>query len=330
MEANGFSFKKYMIASILKLLTGKELILYSPHRQTFPLVKEVHNRSRYLFFSYSVVLRIIPFRITDKRKLKVLYLMLKLIKPKLIVGINWIGRDSALFKLWTKNNNSKYIVIQHGSYVGGIVTDISHRYVNCDEFWVWSPYFKNLFESYNVGKRSTISVFGNPIYNNLGRSTYSYSRGSYSSGSILLVPSVVEYSRLKYFYQFIKKLKEIGFEITIKEHNYQNRISKAIQGSKKTTDDVYSLLASKKFDIVISDHSTVLIDAILFKNNVLYFGVPGVLNEYTSNRFTDYLTNVYNLYEHWLNKEEVYNLVDQKAQEVLFTEMVSLKNNLFP
>lgn len=320
-------FDKYrMLNKILKFWLGKELVLYSSHRNSQPIVDDVNNKKKFVFIPYNFFFRFIPFKHYDKRKYIVLYHILLLLSPKYILSINWIGREAAVFKLWSvKQPSSKSVVIQHGGYIGGIVTDIPHRHVHCDVFWVWGDYFKQQFEHYNQGKNVSIIARGNPIYNSFDRQSFQYS--ATKTGKVLLAPSGIKGERLNALYKLHLKLLEMGFDVYLKEHRFQSEKYAEIKNIKKITGDTYAILRENKYDFIVCDHGSIMLDAIFFKNHVLFFSASGTLHEYTENCYTTFLKNMHDEMKSIKEKAHVYSLIEIKAQEQLFQKMITLNSN---
>ena len=124
-----------MIAGLVKFLLGKKLVLYNRHRQTIPIIQNAANRKEFFFVEMSKIWGMIPLRSTQKAKFKVMYWILSLLNPTYIIDINWITSYQTLFLIWArKHKDSTFVVFQHGSYIGGIVTDKAHRFTKCDVF----------------------------------------------------------------------------------------------------------------------------------------------------------------------------------------------------
>lgn len=309
-----------MINSLVKYFTKKEIVLYNKHRQSIPIVNNKRNRKKYIFLNFNRILSKIPIKSEYKLKYKVAYIILNFISPKYIMDINWISRMSCLYKLWTKNHlKSKYIVIQHGSYVGGVVTDIPHRYTNCDVFLVWGNYFKILFENYNKGKKIDILNFGNPVYNEFNRDDFHYKDEHQSKIKVLLAPSAIEGEPLEQLYKLYDKLVELGFDVKIKEHSMQNKFAQITRLPKELCSPL-KLLKDQHYDIIVSDHSSIILDAIFFKNPVVSFS-------YQETKFLEYLDNAFDQVDSIVNKENFLKYFNKKQQELLFSYMVNSKNN---
>ncbi len=155
-----------MLNYICKYLLKKEVVLYVLHRQTLPIINNPINKQKFVFINVMYLWRIFPLPGKYKLKFKIMYLILNIISPKYIIDINWVSKWESLYKVWTKKHQkSKFIVIQHGGYVGGIIKDNAHKYTKCDVFLTWSEYFTNLFKEYNKGKKTEIVTFGNTVYN---------------------------------------------------------------------------------------------------------------------------------------------------------------------
>jgi len=316
-----------MVNKIIKIISGKDLVLYNRHRQSIPVVNNNINRKKYFFIEVSRFWRMIPYRSHNKRKYRIMFLLLNLLNPRFIIDINWISPYDSVYKLWTKKHTgSKFIVIQHGAYVGGIVTDIAHRYTKCDIFLTWGNYFTQMFKSYNQGKEIQIQSFGNPIYNDFNRQDFKYI--NIRTNKILLAPSAIKGSRLKALIILHRKLIQLGFDVSLKEHVFQTKFFEEITEIPKIHGNTFEILRQRKYDLILTDHSTLLLDAIFFKNKVLYFSGPGEIDEYQNNFFTSKLKNYYTELIDVNSKMDVYNKVDMKAQETLFENMIDPGNNV--
>lgn len=317
-----------MINSTIKFITGKEFILYDKHRQTKPLTTNQLNKKKYWFINIGLIWNFIPFKTSDKRKHRVMYFILSCIKPKYIISMNWLSQRESLYKVWTdKHSKSKFIVVQHGSYVGGVVTDIPHKYTKCDVFLTWGPYFTTEFSTLNSLKKVKIINFGNTIYNTYQRENTSYK--AIQHNQILLVPTALDFKNTIHFSTLIKKLEELQFKVVIKEHGKQgterdkNGVFKypSLEGITKITGDLYSILENNDFDFVISDHSSSLLDAVFFKNKVLYFDPNNELKGYKTN-YSNYLTNLYDTDLGAATKNTFYELISIDNQEALLNNMI--------
>lgn len=322
-----------MINLLVKRLLGKEIVFYAKHRQTHPLVNNTFNRRTYLFIESTTIWKYIPFKNEDKRKHKIMYFILQCLRPKYIVSINWISRSENLFKVWTASNpGSKFIVVQHGAYVGGVVNNKPHKYTNCDIFLTWGPYFVKQFKKNNSHKKVEILNFGNPVYNQFDRSILEYRKEK--TNKILLLPTALNNKDIQPFYNLIKRLLALNFKVVVKAHNRQGR-EKNIDGSLKypvivgvemIEGDLSKILQMNDYDFIISDHSTSLLDAIFFKNKVIYFDPNNSSKGYTTN-YSIYLKNLYleNLLE--INGNSLYHWINLEKQEELFENMITIGNN---
>ena len=194
-------------------------------------------------------------------------------------------------------------------------------------FLTWGNYFTELFQNYNAGKRVKITSFGNPIFNQFDRSIYRYNEEKIVK--ILLVPSVIKKERLNALLSFSHHLKNKGYSVVLKEHKLQNKYGVEIADFAKENGNIIELLSERKYDLVITDHSSVLLDAIFFKNRVLIFSAPDSTEGFSKNIFSDYLGNLYDDYDF---KQKQLNVdislkVNLKQQEDLFQSMIYLSDN---
>jgi hypothetical protein len=323
-----------LISHIIKLITKKKIILYDKHRQTQPIVSNSINKQKFCFFDIGLIWKYIPFKTSDKRKHRVMYIILNMIQPKYILSMNWITKRESLYKVWTANNvNSAFVVVQHGVYAGGIVTDIPHKYTKCDIFLTWGAFFKDEFFKNNSQKKVRIVSFGNTIYNDFNRENFKYKKKK--TNKILLLPTALDFESVVHFNSLLDKLKELNFQVYLKEHAKQG-VEKnkdgsikypSIEGIAKIKGSLYPILQHNDFDFIICDHSSSLLDAIFFKNKVIYFDPNNNKKGYKTN-YSNYLTNLYMKDNNELNKIKIYQLINLKEQEALINNMLTLGNNL--
>lgn len=301
-----------------------------------PIANHPLNKMKYWFVEVNLIWKYIPFKTTDKRKHKVMYVILSLITPKYIISMNWLSQRESLYKVWTKKkSSSKFIVVQHGAYVGGVVIDedIDHRYTKCDIFLTWGTYFVHQFNHYNGKKKVQLVNFGNTIYNNLNRAKYTYKNNK--NNKILMLPTALDYENIKLFYSLLNKLKELKFDVFVKSHGKQgteldaNQTLKfpAMKGVTIIVSDLYTLLEDNDYDCIISDHSSSLLDAVFFKNKVLYFDPNNDTKSYKTN-YSNYLINIFNLYNQIDTKDKMYEAISIANQEALLSNMIHPGNNV--
>jgi hypothetical protein len=323
-----------LISQVIYFFTKKHIVLYDKHRQTLPLVTNKFNERKFYFFNIALIWKYIPFKTSDKRKHRVMYFFMNLIKPRFIISMNWQSKRESLYKVWTSRHpNSKFIVVQHGSYVGGFVTDIPHRYAKCDVFLTWGDYFVTEFTKYNNKKKVQVVSFGNPVYNCFNREHYSYT--TTISNKVLLLPTALNDENLSYLYALIEKLKEFNFELVLKAHGKQGNKEinqdgtfkyPNIQGVNQIKGALYPILQVNDYDFIISDHSSSLLDAIFFKNKVLYFDPNNNVKGYTTH-YSQFLPNLFDEDFASLSKDRLHELLSLEKQEALFNDMIYLGNN---
>lgn len=322
-----------MVNYILKKVIGKELIMYDRHRNTAPLADDTDNKKYFVFWSLGNFWKCIPLKNKYKLKHRIMYVILSLLNPKYILSMNWISKRESLYKVWTaKNPKSKFVVVQHGGYVGGFVTDIPHRYTKCDVFLTWGPYFTELFKGYNSLKKVEILSFGNPVYNAYNREVFNYKQSQ--TRKILLLPTALDEANVKLIYFLINKLKALNFHVTLKEHAMQGSVKDengkirfpSIECVEKIQGNLYHLLQNNDFDLVICDHSSSLLDVIFFKNKVLYFD-PNSNASYKT-RYSHYLENLFYQDFDTMTSKSLYDLINIPQQELLLKDMIFSGNNV--
>lgn len=314
-----------MLDFILSRTTGKRIVVYNRHRQSEPLVMDKRNRKRFIFIEASGFWKRIPFKSTNKNKYRVMSLILMLLSPAVILDINWISPYQRFYRVWARKTGRRFVVLQHGSYIGGVITDRAHRFVHCDVLLTWGPYFTSLFSSVNSGKATKIVSFGNPVFNRLDRNAFRY-RGN-RNNTVLLAPSVVDQGRLPQWLAFYNYLTSRGYMVLLKEHKLQSKFGGPMREIPKTTENIYDVLLAQKYDLVITDHSSVLLDAIFFKNRCLLFSVPGDHKAFVDNQFTVFLPNLFDFFSGDGPLRDLYDFVDVDQQEMLFNNMVLCATN---
>ena len=200
---------------------------------------------------------------------------------------------------------------------------ISEKYIGCNTFLVWGEHFKKLVEGNNPGKAFDCIVFGNPVYNEVDRSQVSYKKDP--GNRLLVAVSVIKCKRLEKLDRFLKQLNLAGFEVTVKEHNFQARMSEPINGFNKTNTGLYDLLLSQEYDIVLTDVSSSMLDTILLKNRAVYFSPEGENPVYTDNVYERFLDNVatHGRAESIQSVEDLCRFVEIGRQEELLHHMAA-------
>lgn len=322
-----------MINFITRNLFGKELILYDRHRNTSPIADNIENKKDFIFWEIGYLWKAIPFKNSNKWKHKIMYMLLSILNPKYIMSMNWISKRESLYKVWTaRNPKSKFIVVQHGGYLGGIVTDIAHKYTKCDVFLTWGEFYKDKFREFNSLKNVDIMSFGNTVYQKYNRDNYSYKKSN--TNKVLILPTALSKENVQHLQVLIKKLKDLNFEVSLKEHSKQGGkealngkiLYPSIDNVDKLSGDVYSILQKNDFNFIISDHSSSLLDSIFFKNMVIYFD-PNNGKSYKT-RYSDFLQNLFVQDFDTIKAKEFYSLINVEKQEMLLNDMVQLDNNL--
>lgn len=315
-----------MLGPLLFYFTGRRLVLYNKHRQSVPIVMDKFNRKAYFFINDSWMWRYVPFRSTSKWKYRIIYIILNFLRPHIILDINWINLKGGFYHLWAKNNRpSKYVVLQHGSYVGGIVTDIAHRYTHCDEFLTWGEHFTNYFVRVNCNKAVAIKTFGNPVFNKINRSSFKYPNKARIK-KLLIAPSAVSLDRKLNYIELMSSLARTDLEVWFKPHSMQNKI-----GGDFDIPEEVSFYSGENlwsdFDFLISDISTMLLDACFFKKLALFFMPYHAESCFNNTVYARFMRNLANVDVEFESSEYLLGLVDVKAQENLFKFMVMNGDN---
>lgn len=308
-----------MLNAMLKWITGKEVILYNPHRNSNPLVN-LENRKRFIFIPFGTIWKATGiFGRNSRLRYRVMSLALSVINPVYIIDINWITKKHTLFRLWALNHGREFVVVQHGAYHGGTLRDIKEKYINCTLFLAWSDYFKELSERNNPGKEFKAIAFGNPCYNRFDRSQFSYPEAA--GNRILVAVSLIKGGRLEKLRQMVSRLRNLGFKVSVKEHNLQSRYSEPIEETGEHTlsqdQSLYTLLKGQEYDMIISDVSSSVLDAIFFKNRVIYFSPSDVNSRINENMYSEYLDNLAENPDLPESRDQVLQAIHLQAQEEL-------------
>lgn len=315
-----------MLMHIKKRTFHREVILINKHRNTVPFINNI-NRSNFLFIDINLLIK--PTRIFGKKtelRFFVLKLILNILKPKYILDFNWISIHNQFFLKWCKENRpSRFVVVQHGLYVGGVITDFSHRFPMCDLFLCWGDHTINELKKYNTNFIADILKWGNPIYNLYERKNFDYKLER--NGTVLIAPSLVSGYRKIMFEELVKKLKSLGFQVEIKQHAFQSIKSNSLIDCSLSDVSAFEILMNQKFDIVFTDVSTLLVDSIFFKNNTLFFSPPDGLKEFVDNGYSCFLKNNFFYFTDWGSMDEVYSCINLIKQEELFEQFVYLGSN---
>lgn len=294
---------------------SKKLILYEPHRNVNDIVHS--NSEEYLFINISKLLRF--FKVLKFIKNKKVYEMsisyvLKILSPDAIISCNWITLNQKLFKLHCKTSHCNFIVVQHGVYIGGVIK-ADHRFINCDYFLVWGPFFKQKFDEYNPLKTQKVKLFGNPIYNSISRENFQY---PLKIKKVLFAFSgLIDGNQFYEYEKFALKLCSFGYSVSVKYHNQSTHKFK-LDNVQILEGLIYDQIPN--FELVVTDHSTVLLDFIFFKRYVAYFKYDNLNTIYG-----DYLPNM-STYE-VLNQNDLEKYLNINKQEELLEYFVTNGNN---
>lgn len=313
-----------MINYLIYIIFSKEIVLYDKHRHVDPLINSA-NKKQFVFISMKYLW--LSMTIFGKKKLRnrAMFVLINIINPKYIISMNWITKRHCLYYLWVKKKGKDFIVVQHGSYVGGRIFDIAHRYSKCTIMYCWSNYFKETFKNYNRDKNVTFVNYGNTIYNKINRQKLHYESGPIKN--ILFLPTFMQDEIvIKEFKEFVNRLSSLGCRVDVKQHNYQGKF-KALNGLKVVKESIYELLLNKNYDLVISDYSSSLLDAIFFKKKVLYYNCS---NYHKDNEYNNYLTNIGEIKPIDITINSLKSLIDIRKQEMLFERLAGgfTENNI--
>ena len=252
----------------------KPILLYTKHRQTIPILQE--NKKDFILIDFDQLwkwLRIFGKTRTSKLRVKFYYFILKVLKPEIILDINWIGRVAMIHHIYSKKHKVKLIAVQHGFYTGGHISNRFpegrwHKMARCTHFWIWSDYIKREV----LENHANFIVNGNPLYNKLIQLKQPY-RKIEKVETILILPTNFEKNEGKKVVKLthlVDILVNSGFNVFIKFHHLNEIYPKMDQVTVLDNIDLYTILFKQEFDLIIADHSTTLLDAMFFNNLVSF------------------------------------------------------------
>ncbi|MFW5886279.1 MAG: hypothetical protein ACOCUL_00845 [Bacteroidota bacterium] len=175
--------------------------------------------------------------------------------------------------------------------------------------YCWSDFYVKTFKNFNFNKSVKFINFGNPIYNHYIRTKFYYKDRKIKN--ILFLPTLIKKEKIKKEYtKFLCDLNKIGLSVFMKQHPMQNAYG-SFDNTNLIKGSIYDLLINQKFDLIISDQSTSLLDAIFFKNKVVFFDP-----QKRDNLYSRYLVNVYNA-SHIGSTETLISFINIPLQEEL-------------
>jgi hypothetical protein len=252
----------------------KPILLYTKHRQTVPILQE--NENDFILIDFDRIwkyLRIFGKTNTSKLRVKAYYLILKILKPAIILDINWIGRVAIIHHVYSKKNTVKLIAVQHGFYTGGYISTRFpegrwHKMARSTHFWIWSEYIR----AEVIENHANFIVKGNPLYNSYSSFVRPY-REIEKVQSILILPTAFEKNETHKLFKLnnlIQKLVAAGYQTYVKLHP-MNEICPDLSNVTVLNDvNLYTILYRQEFDLIIADHSTTFLDALFFNNYVSF------------------------------------------------------------
>ena len=86
----------------------KPILLYTKHRQTIPIIEE--NKKDFILIDFDRLWRCLRFfgkTNSSKLRARIYISILKLLKPSIILDINWIGRVAMVHYIYSKKNKVK-------------------------------------------------------------------------------------------------------------------------------------------------------------------------------------------------------------------------------
>jgi hypothetical protein len=314
-----------LINRLVKFFSGKEIIFFNPHRCSTPLLTDA-NKRKYIFLNPALLWKATGLLgAKSSSRYRAMGFLLNIVSPRYIIDINWIARIQTLYFVWCKNHGRKFVVVQHGSYVAGIITDKPHRIAHCHIFLAWSNYFKATLEQYNQGKKLSCIVWGNTVYNQYNRNAFAYKPDT--GNKILVAPSLITGERQEVYKQLLEKLKDLGFDVTVKEHLYQATRSVPFEGFPKIAGNIFTVLMAQQFDIVITDVSSTMSDIVFFKTRAVFCSPAGDEDFYINNQYSKYMHNLAFAINELKRKDDFYRYINIEAQEELLKCMVAVGHN---
>lgn len=303
-----------------------KILLYSPHRQVNKIISDLKKENLFFCINMSFLWKMIPLTSKSKLKFGIIGFFLRVLNPSFILTANWISRYDAFYYLWSKKNpNTRFVVIQHGNYVGGNVTVNSHKFIRSNIFLTWGSYHKNLFDKLNNRKKVEIYDFGNPLYNGIDRKKFKYSENNVKN--ILIVNSGVTEQGVKELKKLVFQLKKNNFKVKLKLHSHQEKkfgsFDYNIELEKK---NAYDILNSNEYELFIVDHSSFMIDAIFYKKRVVFFPQYDRGEVFYNNLYSKFLESIKK--EDLDNKDfDINEIINIENQENLFNHLIIVRDN---
>lgn len=293
----------------------KPILLYTKHRQTIPILQE--SKQDFILIDFDQlwkILRIFGKTKTSKFRAKVYFVLLKVLKPEIILDINWIGRVAMIHHLYSKKYNVKLVAVQHGFYTGGHISNRFpegrwHKMARCTHFWIWSDCIKGEV----IENHANFIVNGNPWYNKFFESRKTHPTIEKIESILILPTSFVkgEERKLDILNLLIQNLVSADFSVFVKFHHLNEIFPKMDQVNILENIDLYSVLLKQEFDLVIADHSTTLLDALFFNNLVT---------------FCNFHQSPNTLYERFLGELNV-EFIEDEMKKIVSPKRIEVQNN---
>ena len=313
----------------------KRLVLYNKHRNLLPIVE--YNTNEYYFINLITCWKLTyPLQLFINYKYrKIAFLwMLRYLNPLYILDVHWISDISKICWYYDRKfgKKKKFIVVQHGVYTGGkIKRSFNENFPYTNNFWVWSKFYQDNF--FNIFKEKNlninIKIFGNPVYNHINRELFAY-QNIKEINRVLIAPTALNMEYAKCLKELISKLNELQIEVNLKFHNFQNLSYFEEFKHLFVIDNAFDLIQSSDYEAIICDVSTLLLDTICFKKNVIYFQpILGIESFETTTVYDKYLENLFYYFRNDnFGQGVLKKLINQEKQEDLFEFLAGSGNNI--
>ena len=208
------------------------------------------------------------------------------IKPDGALCTNWFGINHQFIRNWCKGNKKPFMVLQHGFYRGGSISPIE-KIIDADVFFCWGPEMRKSFIEADPDNDKVIEVVGNTLYD---RRVLIAKKSEVEKSlpkenrlyAVLIVPSVGSVLGRDYEDMFWNEMELAMIHFPqirwiIKLHNLhkfkdeiKNRFTK-LGATFFETGDIFN--AMELCHLVISDVSTVPLDAMVARKTVIIFNL---------------------------------------------------------
>lgn len=210
------------------------------------------------------------------------------LKPHAALCINWFGIRQQAIREWCRGNNRLFISLQHGFYSGGVVS-APERKIDADIFLCWGPEMKKSFIAADHENEPKIRTTGNPVYDEQKNKNDYLSPSPSKHHSVLVALSDMTYSARDVqdiiwseIEEAMAKFPTLSWKIRTHDLDSRNGEMKSRFDNRaefNNADNIFDAL--QPCDLVISNVSTVPLDAMIKGKPVVIFNMLGQPERFT-------------------------------------------------